>query len=79
MQAGVHMLLEKPVSVRPYEEVAEISERLDQYHRDNGVIIGIGYMLRYAAGVGSAALPFSMSALMLPIQGATAQPEDPNC
>ncbi len=45
------MLLEKPVSVRPYEEVAEISARLDQYHRENGVIIGIGYMLRYAAGV----------------------------
>ena len=46
-QAGVHMMLEKPVSVRPYEEVAQISAMLDEYHRRSGVIIGVGYMLRY--------------------------------
>ena len=50
-EAGIHMFMEKPVSVRPIDEVAELSARLDDYHRKNGVITGVGYMLRYSAGV----------------------------
>ncbi|KAK9832928.1 hypothetical protein WJX74_001899 [Apatococcus lobatus] len=50
-EAGIHMFMEKPVSVRPVDEVAELSARLDDYHQKNGVITGVGYMLRYSAGV----------------------------
>ena len=50
-EAGIHMFMEKPISVRPIDEVAELSARLDDYHRKNGVITGVGYMLRYSAGV----------------------------
>lgn len=50
-EAGIHMFMEKPISVRPIDEVAELAERLDDYHRKNGVITSVGYMLRYSAGV----------------------------
>lgn len=50
-EAGIHMFMEKPISVRPIDEVAELSARLDDYHRKNGVITSVGYMLRYSAGV----------------------------
>lgn len=46
------MFVEKPVSIRPVEEVAELSRRLDVHHVQNGVVIAVGYMLRYAAAVG---------------------------
>lgn len=50
-EAGIHMFVEKPVSIRSLEEVSELSKRLDAHHSQNGVIIGVGYMLRYAAAV----------------------------
>ena len=50
-EAGIHMFMEKPVSVRPIAEVLELAERLEEFHHQNGVITGVGYMLRYAAGV----------------------------
>ena len=50
-EAGIHMFVEKPVSTRPIEEVAELSRRLDVHHSRNGVIVAVGYMLRHAAAV----------------------------
>ena len=50
-EAGIHMFVEKPVSTRPIEEVAELSKRLDVHHSQNGVIVAVGYMLRHAAAV----------------------------
>lgn len=50
IDAGVPMLLEKPLSCRPPEELDELAARL-QAAEDNGAIISVGYMFRYSAAV----------------------------
>ena len=45
------MLVEKPLSVRAPEEVLELSRRLRKLQADKGVVIAVGYMLRYSPAV----------------------------
>ena len=45
------MLVEKPLSVRAPEEVMELSRRLRKLQADKGVVIAVGYMLRYSPAV----------------------------
>ncbi|KAK9807571.1 hypothetical protein WJX72_003082 [[Myrmecia] bisecta] len=47
-RAGVHQFVEKPLSVRPAEEVGRLSQELQRIQKDNGVVIAVGYMFRYA-------------------------------
>ena len=50
-RAGIHMFVEKPVSVQSAEEVGELAEQLEQCYTRTGSIITAGYMLRYSAWV----------------------------
>ncbi len=50
LDAGVPMLLEKPLSCLPPEELDELAARI-QTAEDNGAIVSVGYMFRYAAAV----------------------------
>lgn len=40
---GIHMFIEKPLSVSPPEEVKKVIDEVER----NGVIVSVGYMLRY--------------------------------
>ena len=51
LQAGIHQFIEKPLSVKPPEEVADLSDRLGRLQQDKGLIIAVGYMLRYSPAV----------------------------
>ncbi|KAK9820801.1 hypothetical protein WJX74_005451 [Apatococcus lobatus] len=53
-RAGIHMFVEKPVSVQSAEEVGELAEQLEQCYARTGSIITAGYMLRYSAWVDQA-------------------------
>ena len=50
-QAGISQFIEKPLSVKPPEEVMELSARLEQLQKDKGIIVAVGYMLRYSPAV----------------------------
>lgn len=45
------MFVEKPLSVRPPEEVARLSDRLIELQKQKNLIIAVGYMLRYNPAV----------------------------
>ena len=45
------MFVEKPLSVRPPEEVQRLSERLSELQKQKQLIIAVGYMLRYSPAV----------------------------
>lgn len=45
------MFVEKPLSVKPPEEVSRLSQRLQQIQKQKGLIIAVGYMLRYSPAV----------------------------
>ena len=51
LQAGIHMFVEKPLSAKPPEEVVELSQRLERLQADKGIIVAVGYMLRYSPAV----------------------------
>ena len=51
LQAGIHMFVEKPLSAKPPEEVMELSRQLEQLQADKGIIVAVGYMLRYSPAV----------------------------
>ncbi|KAK9814110.1 hypothetical protein WJX72_000797 [[Myrmecia] bisecta] len=46
-EAGVHMLIEKPISMQPAEEVEELAQVLDKLGREKRLVIAVGYMLRF--------------------------------
>ena len=48
MQAGVHLFIEKPISVRPAEEIARLGDELVKLQKEKNLIIAVGYMLRYS-------------------------------
>ena len=50
-KAGIHMFVEKPVSVQSAEEVGKLAEQLEECYNHKGSIITAGYMLRYSAWV----------------------------
>ena len=43
--------MEKPLSVKPVEEVDRLAKELKKVQDENGVIIAVGYMLRYSPAV----------------------------
>lgn len=51
MQAGIHLFVEKPLSVKPAAEVLQLSRRLQQLQAEKGLVIAVGYKLRYSPAV----------------------------
>lgn len=51
MQAGLHLFVEKPLSIRPAEEVARLAQELSQLQKQHDLVIGVGYMLRYSPAI----------------------------
>ena len=50
-QAGLHMLVEKPISIAPAEEVMRLASRLEQLQQEKGLVISVGYQMRYLPAV----------------------------
>jgi predicted dehydrogenase len=48
LNAGVHLFIEKPLSVRPPEEVAEVTSLL---RKRPELVVSVGYMMRYLKAV----------------------------
>ena len=51
IQAGIHLLVEKPVSVQPPEKLRAYVEAVMQAQKRNNVIVGVAYMFRYHPAV----------------------------
>lgn len=51
VQAGIHMLVEKPISTRSRHEVFRLSERLQELQQEKQLVIGVGYQMRYLPAV----------------------------
>ena len=47
----MHLFVEKPLSVKPPEEVQALSARLQELQKQHKLIIAVGYMLRYSPAV----------------------------
>ena len=45
-QAGVHLFVEKPLSIQSAEEVAKLADELKQVQDQQKLIIAVGYMFR---------------------------------
>jgi predicted dehydrogenase len=50
-KAGMHMFVEKPISVRPAEEVARLAQQLKEAQDKQKLVIAVGYMFRYVNSV----------------------------
>ena len=50
-QAGLHLFVEKPISIKSAEEVARLAAELGQIQKEQGLVIGVGYMLRYSSAI----------------------------
>ena len=46
-QAGVHLFVEKPLSIQSAEEVAKLADELKQVQDQQQLIIAVGYMFRW--------------------------------
>jgi predicted dehydrogenase len=53
-QAGIHLFVEKPLSVKSAEEVGRLTEELSRQQEKHGLVIAVGYMLRYSPAVQAA-------------------------
>lgn len=51
LQAGVHVFVEKPLSVTPPEEFQQYMSAVTEAARKSNCIIGVGYMLRYHGAI----------------------------
>ena len=47
----MNIFVEKPLSVKPVEEVKRLAEELKKVQDRNGATIAVGYMLRYSPAV----------------------------
>ena len=47
LRAGVHVFVEKPVSVIPPEQFSSYVETVEEVQRENGLVLSVGYMFRY--------------------------------
>ena len=47
LRAGVHVFVEKPVSVLPPEEFSPYMEAVQQAQRERDLVLSVGYMFRY--------------------------------
>ncbi|KAK9866478.1 hypothetical protein WJX84_008677 [Apatococcus fuscideae] len=81
-RAGIHLFVEKPVSIQSAEEVGRLSDALEECHTHNGSIVVVGYMLRYSAWIDAAkqllkeagAIPVAVVARMSAGHSFTAKP-----
>lgn len=48
---GVHLLVEKPISIRPMNDVQTLVAELAKEAESRKLVIAVGYMLRYNAAV----------------------------
>ncbi|KAK9908431.1 hypothetical protein WJX75_007736 [Coccomyxa subellipsoidea] len=53
-KAGMHLLVEKPISMRPAEEVERLAEVLHEMADERKLVIAVGYMLRYNPAIETA-------------------------
>ena len=51
VQAGIHLFVEKPLSVKSAEEVARLAKELGKLQRERRLVIAVGYMLRYSPAI----------------------------
>ena len=51
IQAGVHLFVEKPISLKSEEEITRVSEELARLEKEHDLIIAVGYMLRYSPAI----------------------------
>lgn len=51
IQAGIHLFVEKPISVQPPEKFRAYVEAVMREQKKNNVIVGVGYMFRYHPAV----------------------------
>ena len=51
LQAGIHLFVEKPLSVKSADEVAGLAEELGKLQKEQNLIIAVGYMLRYSPAI----------------------------
>ena len=66
LQAGINVFVEKPLSVKPVEEVERLAQELKKVQESNGVTIAVGYMLRYSPAVEASILNVNRRFLHLP-------------
>ena len=51
LQAGLNLFVEKPLSLKPAAEVAELAGKLSELQSQQGLVIAVGYMLRAAPAI----------------------------
>ena len=68
-QAGVSIFVEKPISVRPVEEVERLAAALKDVQQQNGVTVAVGYMLRYHPAVEVGRLSVSLTRFSPALKG----------
>lgn len=51
LQAGVHLFVEKPLSIQPIEDVTKLGNELARLQKAHNLVIAVGYMLRYSATI----------------------------
>ena len=51
LKAGLHIFIEKPVSVIPPEEFTSYVQTVEKFQREKGVALSVGYMFRYHPAV----------------------------
>jgi predicted dehydrogenase len=44
---GIHMLIEKPISCYPVDEVEHVAEAINKAEQEKGLIVSVAYMFRY--------------------------------
>jgi predicted dehydrogenase len=48
-EAKMHLFVEKPISVRPADEVALLADKLQELQHNHNLVVAVGYMFRYSA------------------------------
>lgn len=51
LKAGLDLFIEKPLSVKPVEEVAKLAIELAKLQKQHQLVLGVGYMLRYSPAI----------------------------
>ena len=51
LRAGIHLFVEKPVSVLPPEQFGSYVEAVEEAQRERGLVVSVGYMFRYHPAV----------------------------
>ncbi len=51
LKEGLHLFVEKPISVLPPEEFSPYVDALEAVQKDKGLVVSVGYMFRYHPAV----------------------------